>query len=270
MGSHYPAYVRRFGLGTGSSLYARTKFKRGPLEITVPGVRHPLHLRAGTSDRNALNEIFVKGWYDHPYPGTPRFIIDAGANVGFASVRFAHMYPEATIVAIEPDAENFALTRRNVAAYRQIDPLRAGVWPRSARLTIENPQDKPWAFRVREARDGEPAFAAISLQDVMARHAVQTIDILKIDVEGAERELLADEHCDEWLARTNMIFIELHDRFLPGCTDALEGALQRHSFVRQSVGQNLLLIRQPLLKANPLPHPGSGRNLSSARPAAEA
>jgi FkbM family methyltransferase len=250
MASLYGAHIRRFGFGPGSTLYASTKFRRGVIQIAIPGLPHPLFLRGGTSDRRALNEIFVHGWYDHPYPGNPRFIVDAGANIGLASVRFAELYPEATIVSIEPDEQNYALTVRNVSGYARIDAVRAAIWPRSARLAIENPHDQPWAFRVREARDGERSFAAISLQEIMARHQANLIDILKLDVEGAERELLSDGSCDEWLGRTNVMFIELHDRIVPGCAAALERAVQRHSFVRQPVGQNLLLVREPQLSDN--------------------
>lgn len=246
--SHYPLYVRRFGLGRGTSLYLGTKLQRGVLSVDVPGVAHPLAMRGGSSDRSAFHEIFIKQWYDHPYPGRPRFIIDAGANVGFASVRFAQLYRDAAIVAVEPDAANFAILQKNIAPYPHVRGVQAGLWPRTARLTIENPQDKSWAFRVREAQEGESAFAAISIAELMRQQGAATLDILKLDVEGTEYELLADAGCDEWLARTNMIFIELHDRFKPGCRQMLERALARHSFECSVEGSNLILIRKRLIE----------------------
>ncbi len=244
----YGGYVRRFGLATGSSLYWGPKLLRGMLRMEVPDLTHPVTLRGGTSDRSAFNEIFVRQAYDRPYPGEPRFIVDAGANIGLASVRFAQLYPDAHIVAVEPDGANFALTEQNIAPYPGASAVQAGVWPRTVRLTIENPDAKSWSFRVREAQPGESSFPAVSLADLMRQAGASRIDILKLDVEGAERELFADPQRDEWLARTNMLFVELHDRHRPGCTAAMESAIAPHAFRREVIGHNLLLVREKLLE----------------------
>jgi FkbM family methyltransferase len=248
-GSNFPAYLRRFGFGPGLAMYLRTKFRRGEQRFSVPGMTYPVHMRTGTSDRSAFNEVMVKGWYDHPYPGTPRFIIDAGANVGYASMRFAELYPRADIVAIEPDGSNVEVLRRNIAPYPRVRSLQCGLWPRTTQLVIENPEAKSWAFRVREARPGEAGFAAVGIGALLDQQGAATLDILKLDVEGAELELFNDTGCHDWLARTNMIFVELHDRIKPGCTEAMENAIARHGFERQALGSNLILTRKKLLTA---------------------
>ncbi len=247
MGSHFSGYVKRFGLLQGASLYARTKFTKGAIEVTLPGLKQPLWMRGGSSDRSAFNQIFVNGEYEYPYPGTPKFIIDAGANVGYASLRFAQMYPGVNIIAIEPDSANCNLAQRNLAAYPAVRCLQSGVWTHECRLAIENPEDKPWAFKVREARENEPAFPAVSLGSLLRESAFNVIDILKLDVEGTERELFANPNCHEWLGRTNMLFVELHDRFKPGCEAAMEAALSQHDFIRTQLGENVVLVRRQLL-----------------------
>jgi FkbM family methyltransferase len=244
--SNFPAYVQRFGLREGLALYWRTKLRGSECRISVPGMKHPVHMRTGTSDRSAFNEVIVKGWYDHPFPGAPRFIIDAGANVGYASVRFAELYPDADIVAVEPDRENFGLLQRNIAPYPRVRGLRCGVWPRNAELVIENPEAKSWAFRVREASAGEKGFAAVGIGALLDESGAPTLDILKLDIEGAEREVFADPNCHAWLSRTKMIFVELHDRIKPGCTEAMENAIAAHGFDRLPLGSNLILIRREL------------------------
>jgi FkbM family methyltransferase len=243
-GSNFPAYIHRFGLRRGALLYCRTKLGGRERRIAVPGMAHPVYMRTGSSDRSAFNEVIVKRWYDHPYPGKPRFIIDAGANVGYASVRFAELYPGADIVAIEPDRENVDLLRRNIAPYPRVRALQCGVWPRSAQLVIENPEAKSWAFRVREARADESGFPAVGIGALLEESGARTLDILKLDVEGAERELFEDPNCHEWLSRTNMIFVELHDRIKPGCTEAMEKAIAPHGFDRLPLGSNLILTRR--------------------------
>ena len=62
-----------------------------------------------------------------------------------------------------------------------------------------------------------------------------------------ERELFANPNCHEWLERTNMLFVELHDRFKPGCEAAMEAALAQHDFIRTQLGENVVLVRRQLL-----------------------
>ena len=244
IGSNLIAYIQRFGVLAGYGLYLNTKISRGLRAIQVPGMTSPIYMRTGTSDRSAFNEVIVKRWYDHPFPGgMPRLIVDAGANVGYASVRFAELYPQADIIAIEPDAENFEVIKRNISVYPKVSALRCGVWPRTATLVIENPEAKSWAFRVREARSGEAGFEAVGLGELAEKHPSGCIDLLKLDIESSEKELFEDPNCHRWLSRTKMIFVELHDRMKPGCTAAMEKAIAPYGFERMSHGSNLILIR---------------------------
>jgi hypothetical protein len=148
--SNFPAYMRRFGAFAGLGLYFRTKLKRGARRISVPGMSHPLYMRTGTSDRSAFNEVIVKRWYDHPFPGVPQLIIDAGANVGYASVRFAELYPNADIVAIEPDRGNFAMLQQNVAPYPRVRGHARRGW--SSRIPRRSPGRSGFARRAKASR----------------------------------------------------------------------------------------------------------------------
>jgi FkbM family methyltransferase len=242
--SHLRRYLQRYGARRGLQLYAFTKWSRGPIDVQVPGIAAPLRMRAGTSDRGCFNQIFVNGEYDFPFPGNPHLIIDAGANVGYAAVRFASTYPEARIVAVEPERANFELLCHNARPYSHIEPRQSGVWPRRAPLVIDNPDGRPWAFRVREARAGESSFPAISIGDLLHESGRTTLDILKLDVEGTEFELFADPGCHDWLDRTNMLFVETHDHQRPGCRRMLEEAVARHDFEGSQLGENLLYVRR--------------------------
>lgn len=246
--SNFGKYARRFGWRRALGLYSTVKWGRGLVDVRIPGLAAPVAVRAGTSDREALTQVFVESEYDTRYPGLPRFIIDAGANVGYASVWFANVYPGAAIVAVEPDADNCAVLERNVAPYRGVRVVRAGVWPREASLAIENPSGKSWSFRVREAAPGERGFPAVSIAGLLEASGLSVIDILKLDVEGTERELFSDAGCDRWLSRTNMLFVETHDRYKPGCEAALAAAVARHGFRRSQEGENVVLIRERLLE----------------------
>src|SRR5262249_45179752 len=150
------AYVRQFGLRTGIKNIVKVLTAKAALfTVDVPQAVAPIYLRNGTSDIPTFEHVFVWGDYDWPVPAQPRLIIDGGANIGCAANYFAIRYPEARIIAIEPDASNYQMLERNTAAYTNIARIQAGIWCRSARLKIENPEAEKWEFQVGEAAAGE-------------------------------------------------------------------------------------------------------------------
>lgn len=91
--------------------------------------------------------------------------------------------------------------------------------------------------------DESTGFEALGLGELAEKHPSGCIDLLKLDIEGSEKELFEDPNCHRWLSRMKMIFVELHDRLKPGCTAAMEKAIAPYGFERMSRGSNLVLIR---------------------------
>jgi FkbM family methyltransferase len=177
------------------------------------GIR--LFLRVGTSDYPILKQIFVEDEYaplkDLP---NPQCIVDCGANVGYSSLYFARLYPQAHILAVEPDEENAAVFMLNLARYQdRVELLKSAVWSRPARLVIRHaPVTMEAAIGVREALEEEREdLVAIDMPTILDRVKNQYIDLLKIDIEGSERELFREPECHRWLPRVRNIAIELHD-----------------------------------------------------------
>jgi len=202
-----------------------------PREFTVlpPGAEHAVRLRLGTSDFCAYKDVLVCRIKQYE-PGTadfsPRVIVDAGAHIGMASIGFARRYPQATIFAVEPEAANFALLCRNVSAYRQIVPLRAAIWKQDGEVCLGPSDAHPkGAFQVVE--DGETRVRAITIGTLMGELRIGFIDLLKMDIEGAEKEVF--EACD-WIEKVGTIAIELHDRVKPGCRTALQRVARSFHF----------------------------------------
>ena len=176
----------------------------------------------------------MRGEYDAIRPPAPRFIVDAGANIGLVSALLATRYPEARIVAMEIDVANFELLKRNVRAYPNVVPLNAGLWSHATQLVIENPEARAWAFRARERVDGSTALASVpglGVTDLLQRFNAPRVDLLKIDIEGGELQLFGPES-EQWLDRVDLIAIELHDRFVPGSETVVASRLSRR-FVRR-------------------------------------
>jgi len=207
------------------------KNPRQVVSLTVPGLNYPISLRAGGPDYFTFHQIFVNLQYQHGLPIDPSFIIDAGANIGLAAILFAKQYPKAQIFSIEPDGENFRILVDNTAPYPNVRCFKAAVWPTESPLEIANPDaDNPAAYTVRAAdpasRGPLPGLTPFSLLRLANR---ERIDIFKIDIEGAELELFSND-CDQWLSRTTLLLVELHDAQRPGCGEAFFRSICRERF----------------------------------------
>ncbi|HEX4948119.1 MAG TPA: FkbM family methyltransferase [Blastocatellia bacterium] len=211
--------------------------------ITVPGIAHPIYLRAGASDDQVFHQIFLEEELDFPLPHPPQFIVDAGANIGLSSIYLANRYPQTRIVALEIEASNFALLQKNTAPYPQITPVLKGLWSHHTSLQIANPEDSHWAFTAAEATNGTSSnITAVSVSDVMQEFGMAAIDLLKIDIEGGEVEVFGTG-TESWIERVGTMAIELHDRFRPGCSETLHRAIAGRGFQQSQRGEYVILTR---------------------------
>jgi FkbM family methyltransferase len=195
-------------------LLNRTESESGqPINIPAEFAGAPLLLRSGTSDVEAFYKIFAWKEYHLPpefLPGRVRSIVDLGANIGFSVFYFASQFPGAQIIGLEPDSENYQLLEMNTRNIKRLNLVNAGIWSRRASLRIENPHDRPDSYRVCECPPGAPgSIPAYSVPDLMETYHLDEIDILKVDVEGAERQIFT-EGCEAWLPKVRTLIIELH------------------------------------------------------------
>lgn len=198
------------------------------------------HVRPHSSDLDCLKQTFLNEQYLPPFDLKPKVIIDGGANIGAASIYFAKKFPEATIFAVEPEVSNYELLKKNCAELTNVVPLRAALWPRSEPLAIEEPDAEKWAFSVRKVDFGESSIRGIAIDELMQEVGIDHIDLLKLDIEGAEKELF-ESISTNWLDRVNTIVIELHDRFKPGCAQAFYSALHGRRFTQEIRGENIFV-----------------------------
>jgi FkbM family methyltransferase len=240
------AYMRRFGTLRGPRLLFKVlTAKQATFEVRIPQARHPITLRTGTSDLATFEQIFVWEDYDLPLSEAPETIIDGGANIGCATVYFANRFPNARIIAVEPDETNFEMLTRNASPYANVSLMRAGIWHQRAWLKIENPEDEKWMLRVCESESADGAIAALTIPDILAEAGASSLDLLKLDIEGAEREVFANGD-RQWLAQVKALVIELHDHYKPGCSAAFYGATATYNFSQTEKGEHVTLIsRQP-------------------------
>lgn len=216
----------------------------GPRGRTVvyhpPSVQHALQLRAGTSDPEVFEQIYLSDEYDFDYQHTPELIVDAGANIGLAAVYFANRFPKATIICIEPERSNYEILCRNTEPYGpRIRRLRGALWGRPTHLEIRDIGSGEWAFMVEEIdQPTATSFRAFTVDEILDGSGFDRIDILKMDIEGAEKEVFEGD-AERWLGRVDLLILELHERFKPGCEQAVASRVAHYPHDVQARGENV-------------------------------
>ena len=234
------SYYKIFGLEGIRFLIKRALKKKSIISIMPKNFKHPIYLRNDTSDVETFYQIFDRMDYDLDYGGTPKTIIDCGANAGFAAVYFKNKFPGSTIIAIEPEPANFKILSKNTEKYQDVNCLNYGIWNKSTNLEIINEGKGNWGFSTHEVEyENENTIKAISIEEIMERYNLKQIDILKIDIEGSEKEMF-EKNFEKWLPVTKTVVIELHDWMRPGCSKSVFKALGNYNFSSSFKGENLI------------------------------
>lgn len=210
--------------------------------ITIGSER--ILLRTATSDFSVAVRCLSGKEYGNIDVENPLVIVDAGANIGASSIFFSRSYPHAKIFAIEPEKGNYDILTINTSSYANIIPLRAALWHKTQIKPIMDRGTGPWGYSISAGPSTGRAIGqkvqAITVQELMKKHSLEYIDILKLDIEGAEKEVF--ENSVDWIDKVKVIIVELHDRISMGCDRAFY--LATHSFKRfQKNGENVIAYR---------------------------
>lgn len=251
------SYYSLFGVH-GLALVAKSRILKRQIQValSIPSFPHRLYLRLRTSDVALFSEVILGSQYEWDYCRLPETIVDVGANIGLASVFYTLKYPRARIFAIEPEQSNFELLVKNTAPYPNITPVRAALWQRDCELNLFDPGEGLWGYRTRELGASQlpksNLVRGLTMDTFMKTYNISYIDLLKIDIEGSEKEVF--EHPSTWINRVGAIAIELHDRFKSGCSDCVSRATKdfqekfchgETTFILRQSGEGELLNRQP-------------------------
>lgn len=141
-------------------------------------------------------------------------VLDLGANMGYASSYFAQQLHSPKIIAIEPEQNNFSSAKFNLAHLNDCTVLRGAIGSESGTGEIKNNSASNNAFQIcKSAQQFEKGFRIYSINEVMKIYGIDKFFLVKIDVEGSEHDLFSQNL--EWIDKTDIIIIELHDWLLP-------------------------------------------------------
>jgi FkbM family methyltransferase len=228
-------------LATKTALFhARNALKRGVSYDTASFTvrlkfdahhEYSLTLRPFAGDLFVLYEILLRKVYylrdGFLPPDRVRVIVDCGGNIGITALYLAARYPNATIYSVEPHPDTYVMLLQNTAAEPRIVPVHAAVVGRpatTARITARNPA---WGNKLTEAGPSLQA-PAITLCQLIEQYNITQIDLLKVDIEGAEELVFAH---GEFLAHVTLGIVELH---APYSRDHLDRDLSKWDFASQS------------------------------------
>lgn len=157
-------------------------------------------------------EIFIDKLYQFQSRSSTPVIIDCGANIGLSTLFFKKNYPSSRIIAFEADPLIYKTLCNNLnkTNFQNIDVRNEAVW--SSNSEIKFTQEGGFSGRISKPGDEYYTFAqaisvkSIRLKDVIARE--NQVDFLKLDIEGAETEVILD--CTDALPNVDFLFIEYH------------------------------------------------------------
>lgn len=214
----------------------------------------PFTYRGETSDEIVADEIFKAGKYVLPLPEDfqPKVIIDCGSNIGYSTLFFANVYPDAQIYSIEPEKNNFKFLRFNTIFYDNIHVINSAIWDKETFARLEETElGEVGYMTVETGEDDKNSFKTTTLSKIVAENNIEQIDLLKIDIEGSEKEVFGAENVDEWLSKVKVLAIVLHDELRAGASYEFFKAISKYRWNFSPRGNVLLFIRDEEQQAAP-------------------
>ena len=179
----------------------------------------------------------------------PNIIFDIGANIGIETFRFRKLFPFSKIISIEANKENFNILKKNLDQDKNVVTLNLGIWNEKTKLKLKKSNknsSQGFAYEKLDSNEkGEEFIDADTIQGVIDKFSISEIDILKIDVEGAEN-FIFDNSCDFWISKVKTIIMECPDSDAPLTTMKIFESFKRNNLFFNTYinGENLVFVRK--------------------------
>ena len=157
---------------------------------------------------HTYKDIFENEIYKFTASSDRPMIIDCGSNIGISVLYYKTLYPNAEVIAYEPDKKNFQLLSKNIADnnLQQVSPQEAAIWIENGSISFASNAAEGSSIAMTNEGTNIVTVPAVRLADVLNKY--QKIDFLKLDIEGAEDKVVAD--CGSLLSKIENLFLEYH------------------------------------------------------------
>src|ERR1044072_5212281 len=234
-------FIYRFGIVKSLLIGMAMTTADAEAEVAVKWKGRRVHIRKGSTDFKVFKQVMVFDQYNYNgLNGSPvKNVIDLGANVGLSALYFKTKYPNAQVIAVEPEKHNYEQLVKNVSGFSNVHALNNAIWYENKELEMYDGGRGEYAFRIVEATGKKVGTTTcITINDIVKKYNLTSIDLLKIDIEGAEKELFMYNYKD-WLPMVRCVIIELHDGDHPGCTSAFFRAIAHREVTMFCKGENV-------------------------------
>jgi len=174
-------------------------------------------------------QIFGQQLYGFESTTETPLVYDCGAHIGLATLFFKQQHPKSRVVAFEADPAIFAALRFNIESFglRDVDTRQCAVWVHGNGVSFESSSDDSGRVRGDPASGprGGATVPSIRLRDLLSQGPV---DLVKLDIEGAEFDVIAD--CADALPAARCLLIEAHALSQPQRLGELLATLERAGF----------------------------------------
>ena len=163
-------------------------------------------------DRNVIDYVFFKQYHQSTYADiktTAPIILDLGSNIGLTIADYKIKYPNSIIYGYEMDKENYDLAVENSRKFSNVNLFNKAVWTKKSVITYQNNDiSDAYSIDVNYSAKGVQ-IECLSIPDILVENSIGFVDILKMDIEGAELEIFYNQNLS-WLSIIKSFNIEFH------------------------------------------------------------
>lgn len=151
-------------------------------------------------------EIFEQQIYKFKAKNIEPIIIDCGANIGLSVIFFKQLYPNSHITAFEPDSQVYDILEKNIQKFNfsNVKLIKKALW--SSTNTLDFMAEGADGGRIIYLQSNQDKYQVSTTR--LRKYLNQPVDLLKIDIEGAETEVIKD--CQDLLINVDNLFVEYH------------------------------------------------------------
>ena len=157
----------------------------------------------------SINELFIHEFYKFRTNKDRPRIIDCGSYIGTSILYFKVNYPNAMVLGFEPDEKNYSILKTNLDSWKFADTsvLNAAIWINNGSISFNSAGNMSSKIDTSTEADSNSLVKCVRLNDLL----FEETDFLKIDIEGAELDVLKD--CSDNLKNVENLFIEYHGKY---------------------------------------------------------
>lgn len=202
----------------GADKYVFEPYNDELLALHIKEIQSKIFVRRNSpTDKEVLAYVFgnTNGRYHLPPPSIKLSnhctILDLGSNIGLTIVHFKNVYPNSRVIGYEMDSSNYNIAKINCAEYSDVTLYNEAVWIHNETISYRS-NINPDSFSINSSNNNSvesTTVKAVRLMDIIEKNAVENIDYLKMDIEGAEMNIFQEKDLT-WMRHVNAMNIEVH------------------------------------------------------------